>query len=93
MSKDSYQKIRQEIRIWIQCFFVSIVAVFLAYDSMITQTEGVSNGDMQINLFGLLRNMWSLFLLPWLIFFFALSLVRFIIAYAVTRLMGEKKSI
>ena len=91
MSENS-RKFRQECMIWGQCFIVSTVAVFFAYDYQISQLEGPLKDGMEIGLSGLLRNMWSLFLMPWIILFSGLSVARFLVVFGLDKFMKAKKS-
>jgi hypothetical protein len=91
MSWINSQKLKQEIKVWIQCFLVSTMAAFFAYDYLITQLEGPLNNGMEIGLFGLLRKMWSLFLQPWIITFSLLSIARFFLIFAIDNIATFRK--
>lgn len=69
------RRLRTELWLLTQYFFISFLAAFFAYDYLTAQMFGPL-GDVDINLAGLFRNMWRGFLRPWLLVFLGLSAIR-----------------
>jgi len=80
-SKIEKPKVTIEIIIWIQYFVISLLAAVWAYNRYITQVNGPPAVGMDINLFGLFRKMFYLYLWPWLLAFLLLSGCRFLFMF------------
>ena len=68
--------LKQELRSWLQYFVLALFAAMWAYLVMIFSLYPPSEGE-DINWAGVFRKMWSIYLVPWLQVFLALSALRF----------------
>jgi hypothetical protein len=80
------EKVVRELLVWLQYFVISSLAAVWAYDSYITKRYGPPTEGVDVNLMGLLRVMWSMYLVPWLGAFFSLCAVRFLLLFLSSRI-------
>jgi len=85
MQPHSKQKVVREALVWIQYFVIALLSAVWAYDSYITKRYGSPSDGVDVNLMGLLRAMWSSYLVPWLAAFLALCALRFLLLFLSNR--------
>lgn len=78
MQAQTRQKLARELLFWFQYFVIALMTSVIAYDFHVTKRYGPPVEGVDVNLMGLFRAMWSTYLLPWLIIFFAFCMLRFL---------------
>lgn len=91
MKPQAKQKVVREALIWIQYFVIASLSAVWAYDSYITKRYGPPSEGVDVNLMGLLRVMWSMYLVPWLVAFLSLCALRFLLLFLSHRFVRAGK--
>lgn len=85
MSSTIKQMIKTEALIWIQYFLISLLAAIWAYDRYVGRISGAPAIGEDVNLFGFFRKMFYLYLEPWFVVFFLLTVSRLAIVLLINR--------